>query len=93
MFDRLHQHLTRLADEVEQAMKTDKSASDRRANPASAGSDFRGGIAQGPRPPKGRSRFRFGLAAFLNLTRRYSSDHDGRSVSGALLAFRPRGIA
>jgi hypothetical protein len=24
MFDRLHQHLTRLADEVEQAMKTDK---------------------------------------------------------------------
>jgi hypothetical protein len=23
-FDRLHQHLTRLADEVEQAMKTDK---------------------------------------------------------------------
>ena len=24
MFDRLHQHLTRLADEVEQAMKTDQ---------------------------------------------------------------------
>jgi hypothetical protein len=25
MFDRLHQHLTRLADEVEQAMKTGKT--------------------------------------------------------------------
>jgi hypothetical protein len=25
MFDRLHQHLTRLADEVEQAMKSDKT--------------------------------------------------------------------
>jgi hypothetical protein len=25
MFDRLHQHLTRLADEVEQAMKFDKT--------------------------------------------------------------------
>jgi hypothetical protein len=25
MFDRLHQHLTRLADEVEQAMKSDKA--------------------------------------------------------------------
>jgi hypothetical protein len=25
MFDRLHQHLTRLADEVERAMKSDKT--------------------------------------------------------------------
>jgi hypothetical protein len=25
MFDRLHQHLTRLADEVEQAMKSDQT--------------------------------------------------------------------
>ena len=26
MFDRLHQHLTRLADEVEEAMKSDKGS-------------------------------------------------------------------
>lgn len=29
MFDRLHQHLARLADEVEKAMKSDKPKSDK----------------------------------------------------------------